>query len=219
MLELKNIIEDIVIDLINNLEESKSGEINKNQKLELASYVLNRIKPMYITSNRGFANIIIKYNNDPQFLADILIRISEGLQIVRKTNIAGYTGKALNEHSPYYFLPKIYGRIIAMQNMMPAQNATVTLSVSGKSAESFFDDWENPLNINRFDEGFYSFAPMPIEAKPPYESRRFDLKISVDMVGHLHERFLTYDTSPRFIEGLEIDFNENILQVEDIYIG
>jgi hypothetical protein len=218
MLELKNIIEDIVMDEIEKLDESKDGTLDSNQKTELASYVLNRLKPMYITSNRGFSNIIIKYKNDPQFLADIMIKIDEGMKVVQKTYISGEVTRDFDFNSPYYILPKIYGKIISSRSLMPVEDAKVTLYIDGKITKGLYADWSNPLDIDKNDSGIFSFAPTPEMATPPYKPKTFQIKIVIEAGETTDEKFCTYECSPVFLQNIDMDFNENILQLEDIYI-
>ncbi|MFN3659736.1 MAG: late competence development ComFB family protein, partial [Brevinematales bacterium] len=82
MTQLKNILEDIVWHRIEEMEEARAGILSPMQKVEMAAYVLNRMRPLYTTSSRGFVYMIQKYENDPQFLADIWVLLSQALKIV-----------------------------------------------------------------------------------------------------------------------------------------
>lgn len=116
MVELKNIVEDIVFDFIDTTDEVKNGEINKNQKREIVAYVLNRVKPMYITSNKGFTNLIVKYQNDPQFIADIMLQLSEAIKVIKKSYSADEIIEKLDKGIPHYIFPKIYGKVISSKS-------------------------------------------------------------------------------------------------------
>ncbi len=142
MVELKNIVEDIVFDFIDSSDESKSNQINKNQKREIAAFVLNRIKPMYITSNKGFTNLIVKYQNDPQFIADIMLHISEAIKVIKKSYSADEIREKLNKETPYYIFPKIYGKIISSKNMLPIIKAEITLYIDQEIAVNLFESLE-----------------------------------------------------------------------------
>lgn len=218
MLELKNIIEDIVIEEIEELDESKSGMLSKNQKIEIASYVLNRMPPMYITSNKGFANTIIKYRNDPQFFTDILMKINEGLHVIKKTSIDNINDVELDMNIPYYLLPKIYGRIISSRTLMPVENAKLSLYIDSNLAELLYSDWSNPLEIHTEDNGVFSFAPKPLEVIPPFEPKTFHIKILVEAGEITDEKFVMFEADPMFLHNIDMDFNENILEIGDFYI-
>ena len=218
MLEVKNIIEDIVMDYILKLDEVKNGEINKSEMIEIASYVLNRIHPMYITSNRGFTSIMNKFMNDPQFLADTLIKINEAMKIVKKARHAHIDTPALDLNSPYFVLPKIYGRVVSSKSLLPLTDAKITLYIDDTPASLLYSDWNNPLLIKKEDEGIFVFAPNPIAATPPFEARSFQITFQIKKGQEHFKKIISYETQPVFIQNLEIDFSENIMQVKDIYV-
>lgn len=219
MLEVKNIIEDIVMDVILNLDEVKSGDISKSQIIEIASYVLNRTTPMYITSNRGFTSIMSRYKNDPQFLADLLLKVDDALKVIRLTNISSLLKDELDFDTPYYLLPKIYGKIISSRSLLPLRQGEIELFINGNTARSLYADWNNPLELKPDDNGIYTFAPFPEKAQAPFSTREFKLHLLVSSQGQSFEKYLSYSCHPVFLQSMELDFNENILQVEDIYVA
>lgn len=219
MIELKNIVEDIVLDQIDNTDESREGKINKNQKREIAAYVLNRVKPMYITSNKGFTNSIVQYQKDPQLVTDIMLHISQAIKIVKKTYSTDNLLEELDKEKMYFIFPKIYGKVISSRTMMPVEKANVTLHIDTKPAKNIFGLWKNPTEILPIDDGIFSFAPLPEVAVPPYEKRTFTLELVIDINGKKHNKIYHYDAEPELLYNLENDFHENILQLEDIYIA
>ncbi|MGA2143022.1 MAG: late competence development ComFB family protein [Brevinematales bacterium] len=216
MVELKNVIEDIVFDMIDGLDEAKKGDLDKNKKKEIAAYVLNRLKPMYITSNKGFNNIILRNQKDPQFVADIMLRISEALKIVVKSSIQQEAVECLEMDKLYYIFPKIYGKIIS-KNMLPLSGAQVTLLIDNTPAVPMFELWKNPAEILDRDDGVYSFAPKPITANPPYEKKNFIISVRIEKAGEKYEKILGYEVIPSLPSDDENELYENVLQLEDIY--
>jgi competence protein ComFB len=219
MLELKNILEDVVMDVINDLENSKQEGITKNQKVELASFVLNRIPPMYITSDRGFTNIVNKYKNDPQFLADIMIRVDEGLKLVKKISIGTQSEQDFDKTKPYFIFPKIVGKVISSRTMMPLENATAHLYINGKLSEMEYSDWSNPVVMKHGDDGAYSFAPAPQPADNPNLMTRFEIKIQIEKEGKTDSKFLSLELKSDFLHNAQIQFKDNLLRVEDFYVA
>ncbi len=218
MVELKNIVEDMVFDLIDNLDESKKGELDKNKKKEIAAYVLNRLKPMYITSNKGFNNIILKNQKDPQFVADIMLRISEALKIIIKSSIQNPVSESLERDKLYYIFPKIYGKIISSKLMLPVSEASVSLLIDNNTAVPMFELWKNPVEILPRDEGIFSFAPKPLSANPPYGKRNFVMTIRIDKTFDKYDKIFGYETVPSLPSDDENELYENVLQLEDIYV-
>lgn len=218
MLELKNIIELIVVELVDQMDEVKSGKIHENQKIELASYVLNRVQPMYITSNKGFTHIMLKYQNDPQFLADLMVKLNEGMNIIRKTKLSGPPAVKLNKGEAYYVFPRIYGRVVSSRTMHYVDDAKVTLYVGADVAKTQYSDWANPLTLTPESEGVFSFSPMPLPAAKPDETKVFELKILIHKEGHHYEKFIPFHALSIAYSGLEGDLAENFIQTEDIYV-
>ncbi len=218
MVDLKNILEDIVFDLIDNLDEAKKGEINKSKRKEIAAYVLNRIKPMYITSNKGFNNVIVKYQKDPQFVADIILQISEALKIIKKSSIQNYIPESLERDKLYYIFPKIYGKIISLKGLLPVDKAQVSLLVDNKLASTLYELWKNPAEIMPRDEGIFSFAPRPVIAVPPFEKKNFVMTVCIEKNRKKYDKIFSYETEPSLTAEDSSDFYENVLQLEDIYV-
>jgi hypothetical protein len=218
MVELKNIVEDIVFDMIDNLDESKKGELDKTQKKEIGAYALNRLKPMYITSNKGFNNIILKNQKDPQFITDIMLRISEGLKIVVKSSILTPSRENLERDRLYYIFPRVYGKIISSRALLPLSEARVTLLIDNYPAEPMFDLWKNPVEILLRDEGIFSFAPKPVSANPPYGKRNFTMTVRIEKMTEKYDKIFGYETAPSLPSDDANELNENVLQLEDIYV-
>jgi competence protein ComFB len=218
MVELKNIAEDIVFDLIDGLNDTRNGALDKNQRKEIAAFVLNRLKPMYITSNKGFNNVIVKYQKDPQFVADIMLRISEALKIVKKSSINYDISENLKRDRLYYIFPKIYGRIVSSKELLPLDEARVSLFIDNNTAETLFDFWKNPTEISPRDEGIFSFAPKPIIADPPFERKSFILSIRIEKGQEKYDKVFSYDSIPSLPMENYSELSENVLQLEDIYV-
>jgi hypothetical protein len=217
MVELKNILEDIAVEVLEGTEEVRKGELSRPQKKEVLAFALNRIRPMYITSNRGFTNTIIHYMNDPQFLADIMFQISAAIRVIKKSSAGDAASVDFDPKTPYYVLPKVYGKVISSRTFMFLDQAEISLWLDGQLLE-MFNGWANPLGIQPRDEGIYSFFPRPVPAENRTGTRDFHLRVLAVQGGKIHEKFFDYEASPGFISDVHIDFFENVLQLEDLYV-
>ncbi|MGC8765135.1 MAG: late competence development ComFB family protein [Brevinematia bacterium] len=217
MQDLKNVVEDIVIEQIEKLENDLNEKLDVNQKKEVAAYVLNRVKPMYITSNKGFTNLISTYRSDPQFITDIILKINEAFKIIKKSSLQ-LSKIELEREKLYYVFPKIYGRVISSKKLTPLESAVVSLYINEVLVESLFQLWRNPTEILPIDNGIFSFAPKPILASPPYEKRNFVLKINIQSGEGNYEKVFFLNLKPSPLTNIKTDFHENVLQVEDIYV-
>ncbi len=217
MLDIKNLMEDIVIEQIEDLEDSKNGLIDDNQKKEIAAYVLNRIKPLYITSNKGFTNLIATYKNDPQFISDLIFIINEALKIIKKSHNS-ISNIKFEREKLYYVFPKIYGKIISLKTLTPLTEGKVSLYINEILIENVFELWKNPTEILPIDEGIFSFAPKPQIANPPYEKRKFTLKLVIESNDKYYDKILFLEITPSYLTNIKTDFHKNVLQIEDIYV-
>ncbi len=216
--ELKNILEDIVWRMIEEMEESKEGSLSPAQKVEMAAYVLNRMRPLYTTSGRGFVYMLQKYESDPQFLADIWVLLSQARKIVsRSAEGSRETGQTLREGQWYYFFPRIYGRVLEGRTMAPIEDGEVTLWCNGSIQPSYYPKWYNPYHIRVDEGGWYAFAPMPLLAGEQ-ETREFVFVLQVSTLARKHEYSFSLRVTPREWRGEEDEVFSEVFEVPDIYI-
>lgn len=217
-MELLNIAEEVVRQIITELDETVSGDLDEGQKLELASFVLNRTKPLYFTSNKGFTYLIEQYEHDPQFLADVMVKINEGLKIIQKTSMSSGNLPALKEGASYYFFPRIYGKVLSSRSMMWLEEAKISLFIDGELAEMASGAWPNPLILNAKNHGLYSFFPMPVLA---FEDSAHEFKIKIvveaDCRGVETKKYTSFYSIPVIVGSGELRWGEDALQIEDIY--
>lgn len=308
-MELRNITESILIDFIDNLDDVKNNQINKNQKVELIAYTLNRLKPNYVTSNKGFLNHLVKFKNDPQYFADMMVQVSNGLKLVKQKdtsndqseksdfqllrNITEYIvvemvdsfenimdnqkfelfayvlnrlnplyitsdnkfpeimSKWKNDSEfikevktkikegliavsklspakekeerldltvPYYGFPKILGKIISSVSFMYLESGTITLLINSQATPSRFSDMNNPLEMTPEDKGIFSFAPKPIRAEKVLDKKQFIITLIIQQGDNKYEKIIPYEVESELGDNLHMHFDENIIQIDDIYV-
>lgn len=217
MAQLKNILEDIVWHRIEEMEEVKAGILSPTQKVEMAAYVLNRMRPLYTTSSRGFVYMIQKYESDPQFLADIWVLLSQALKIVQRSGEGEKTPQhVLEEGKAYYFFPKIYGRVLEGRTMAPIEDGEVSLFLEEKLVPSYYVKWYNPYHIKPDEGGWYAFAPLPEEAQDTSE-KEFVFAIQVNTFSKRHQYSFSLKVAPRVWKSGDEVFEE-MFEVPDIYV-
>ena len=84
-MDIHNSMEEFVYETVNEIfeEKAKSGFPLAHCyqcRLDVACYVLNRIKPEYIISGRGLAHYESDYQDHLQTSADIVALVNEGLR-------------------------------------------------------------------------------------------------------------------------------------------
>lgn len=82
-LKIKNVMEELVFDKQEDIMKEAGCCICEQCKLDVAAYVLNRIPPKYVVTEKG--ELITKsLQFDREFKMRLLILISEGAKIVKE---------------------------------------------------------------------------------------------------------------------------------------
>jgi competence protein ComFB len=179
-MRLKNYNEDLVLDTVKIVLKDRS-DIRQTRSfvLDVAAYVLNRIPPKYITSERGFTRELAlgaadTGNGDGQRLVDIIELIAfvnRGIEVVAKRRrnggLARPTGAASrlpkeetkSQLTYFYNMPHIFGRIVDARDGKPVISADATLWINDTMAASAESGWRNPYHTNEQTRGYFSFWP------------------------------------------------------------
>jgi len=184
-MQLKNYQEDIVLHVLDivleNNPELRNDMIFIN---DVAAYVLNRIPPKYIMSERGFTRLaslhLLNGQNGKGIvpLVELIGLINTGIEIVkgrRKSPLERELFEQpferpeveLSDIDRTEFLhnfPQIVGRAVDRTTREPVIGACVTLYIDGKIAEPAESGWTNPYITSFATEGVYSFWPRAIKS-------------------------------------------------------
>jgi len=183
-MKLKNYQEDIVLNTINIILEEQPGLTTDEAFInDVAAFVLNRIPPNYIMSERGFTRLALKHlvNGDSQHdeeklteLIELVALINRGVKVVSERRKAPRTEarrraphlKAPDPGSLEYThnFPQFFGRVIDKKSGKPVPGACVTLYVNGVKAESAEPGWINPYCTKELTLGMFSFWPAALTA-------------------------------------------------------
>ncbi len=163
---IKNLMEDIVKSVAKEVLK-KENDIPKTPEYEqdIIAYVLNRVPPRYITSERG----VIHGKLESRFLfqqrTDILFLVHEAIQNFKSRRLTSthldYTGMAKQQ----WFLPHILGEVLEETTFSVVPDTEVTLLYEGKPAQMVDEGWMNPFLTNKATMGYYHFWPAFIEEK------------------------------------------------------
>ncbi|MDR2246626.1 MAG: late competence development ComFB family protein [Treponema sp.] len=189
--EIYNAVEDIVFDHVteigNSLEKTKKGELCtcRQCRIDTACYVLNRIKPHYISSNRGVARVEQATIARQQQTAEIVSLIYEGIRQVnhnRRPFIDHGSRKVDPEtvlNTPIFSIPIIIGRVFNGRNFEPLPEAAVELFQNGNLVAMKGAAWQNPFIIVPNTEGTFTFWPTFIPAETAAVNKIFDFSVKV----------------------------------------
>jgi competence protein ComFB len=191
-MDVHNTVEDAVIPTVNEIFEAieKEGNPDKycdcNQcRMDTICYVLNRMPPHYILSNRGASRVQGKGLEHQQWLADMTALIHEGIRRVnhnQRPNVSHNReedGSDAGNRFPVYNVPTIMGRIFDGNSFAPLSNVYVELLWNGQPVPMKDSNWQNPYRIVSNTEGAFSFWPAADRASAAGKHKTFEYTLRV----------------------------------------
>jgi len=190
-MEIHNISEDIVYSSVQKLIESIKNENNPDGlclceqcKLDTACYVLNRIEPRYIVSNRGITRIEQDWVGRQQTEADVATLAYRGLkQVNHNLRRVCHDDSISNEEAskvPKFYFPTILGRVFDGKTFSPLSEVTVELLSDGKIVSMRNRNWQNPYTLVANTPGTYTFLPASVPAEAVDQRRIFEYSLKIE---------------------------------------
>ncbi len=170
-MKLKNYQEDMVLQAISIALENRPELLNDEIVVnDIAAFVLNRLPPRYIMSERGFTRLVSEEEDptderrDVATMVQLLVLVNRGIELVenrRRRPGGGDQGELDPKHEvlPVLNFPQIVGKVVDGEDLQAVANATVTLYIDGKIAEPAEPGWPNPFRTSLATRGYYSFWP------------------------------------------------------------
>jgi competence protein ComFB len=170
-MKLKNYQEDLVLQAISialeNRPELLEDEVAVN---DIAAFVLNRLPPRYIMSERGFTRLVSEEEEpsderrDVATMVQLLVLVNRGIELVenRRKPSADNPQEVLTPEDqvmPVLNFPQIVGKVVDAHDDRAVANATVTLYVDEDLADPAEPGWPNPFVTSLATRGYYSFWP------------------------------------------------------------
>lgn len=191
-MEIHNSMEEFVFETVNEVfdEKAKSGFPLANCyqcRLDVACYVLNRIKPEYIISGRGLAHYENDYQDHLQTNADIVALVNEGLRKIDTRRRPYYTNEPEQKKEiasgPLYNFPAMIGRILHGTTFEPLMNINVVLLQNSEPVPMIDYTWQNPYFIVESTRGHFTFLPHPEKAEKVGEEKIFSFEVCINAEG------------------------------------
>ncbi|MDR1249908.1 MAG: late competence development ComFB family protein [Treponema sp.] len=192
-MEIHNTTEDIVFSTINEICASieKQGNPEKlclcNQcRTDAACFVLNRLAPHYILSNRGAARIEQVTLSWQQREADTVTLVFEALKRVNHnqrpnsdhSNVSGGT-----KQGPVFNIPTIIGRVFDGADFSPLSGLAVALWQDGKLVKMKNRNWQNPCTLVANTQGTFTFWPESVSAGEAHIRKDFEYSVKIEAEG------------------------------------
>jgi competence protein ComFB len=191
-MDIHNTNEDLVFNLVQKTfdEIQHSGNPDKfclcyQCRVDTICFVLNRIEPHYIVSNRGLTRIIDPVSiNNQQVEADITTLIYKGIRLVNHNlrPTAPHDGTAATPtkiYNPLFDIPTISGRIFNGKSFEPITGIEVSLYCEGELDKMRNNNWQNPYTMVASTPGVFSFWPAQIIADNPEVTQDFKFSLRV----------------------------------------
>lgn len=219
-------MEDYIKHAIKTLLEDKEGICKCEQcRMDMICYCLNKTRPRYVVSSRGFVHTRNEKRENMQMNIDLLALGQEAIDVISKTprhtqkiKVEDKEVKKKNGKS-YFFFPVFVGRVVDenFQSLTDVQ-VTLTFADSGETAQMIGDYWKNPTTLVPAMDGTFSFHVCPIVAKEYEAKQKFKFCLEFKKDG--------YETACKYFElalissisSREVDIAANFFQVEDVIL-
>ena len=235
-MELKNYQEDVVLHIIYLvLKDRPKVKADEDFINDVAAFTLNRIKPRYIMSERGFYRFAKdyhlegegKFNDNLRDLIQIVSVVNNAIDIVHERRKNNEKNKNYIEHSPefappltemmvWHNFPHIIGKVADMEDNKPIENVKVTFYLNGKKVKAADRGWSNPCHTSVSTEGYYNFWPKSLQHHIENLDSEVKIKFSHNKY-KLHEITKTVNTKGSFQCEVSIR-NDNILHIEPVLL-
>jgi competence protein ComFB len=191
-MEIHNVSEDIVISSVDKIFNTIKDDGNTGGfclcdqcRLDTICYTLNRIKPLYIVSNRGMTRIEQDWTEKQQTAADIATLVYKGLQLVNHNQrpSCSHTNEpaispTLSEST--FSIPTIIGRLFDGETFAPLSGVTVELRSGGEVVSMRNENWQNPFTLIANTPGAFTFWPASIPADEAGIHRTIEYSLKIE---------------------------------------
>jgi competence protein ComFB len=193
-MEIHNTTEDIVFSTIDEICASIGKQGNPDNlclcdqcRIDAACFVLNRIPPHYIVSNRGAARIGQAPISQQQKQADVVFMVFEALKRVSHNQRPNFDhGNAPGnetQRGPVFNIPTIIGRVFDGANFSPLAGITVELWREGELVKMKNHNWQNPYTLVENTQGTFTFWPEAVPSDAVTVRKIFEYSIKIEAEG------------------------------------
>lgn len=139
---------------------------------DVACFMLNRIGPRYVTSERG----LNYFQAETRFVlpADLLALLFEALESLQRGSNAVVQGESTGW---WHVFPVFFGRVLDGASLMPLYGAKVECLIDGVRLASLLRPFDNPYTTHPATQGVFSFWPDPLPTTVDSGERAFHVRI------------------------------------------
>lgn len=219
----QNLMEDIVGNVVDEvLKNDKDLKPEEYRKDDIVAYVLNRIAPRYVTSERGILHGKLNAKYATQERTDILFCIYEAIEVIksRRSTMAGdVVGSKSCEDAGR--LAHIVGEVLEETTMVIVPDVEISLLYGERVAEMIDEGWKNPYKTTRATKGYYHFWPVYHGAEkmagkkipftlvfrhPKFKEKRVDIEIDLLTEPNIAKSHIVPIVLLSANDGVDLDF-------------
>lgn len=195
-MNVHNLMEEYVAERVeetyNQLNKKRPGWLVcdcESCRLDVTSYVLNKVHPHYIVSGRGALYTAQKLV-DKQLSADVDALVLDGIRKVATTLRPDHKIIAVQtilgdkeEETPAFNFPVITGTVLNGATFEPLVNASIEIKDESGLIQMQDSSWANPATTFKSTNGTFSFWPKSITAGKGNVCKRFHFTITASAQG------------------------------------
>jgi len=197
-MDIHNLMEDLVLSTVDELFDAQAlGTTGtwctcRQCRMDVACFVLNRLKPEYVLSGRGVAYSEQDYQEKLQRGADVVSLVKEGWARInaaprpnhtRAGDGSGSAGCDDSFDGPVFNLRPIMGRLFNGLTFEPISSVEVSLNDEHGLVRMMDSNWLNPYPLVSNTSGTFTFWPFPVGASSIGETRTFSFTIDASPAG------------------------------------
>jgi competence protein ComFB len=169
---ITNLMHDIVINILDEvLKKESNKKITENNRDDIIAYVLNRVPPKYVTSERGLLYGILDARYQVQQQVDILLLIYEAINKIVTRRDPEKDHKDRLHLDKTSLLPHIVGQVLEESSLSIISDVEVILTYGKAKAAMVDSDWDNPYITNTATKGHFHFWPRYIRSSMGKKSK------------------------------------------------
>jgi competence protein ComFB len=160
-MSIRNLMEDITRVAVEEVlkKDNELTQINSNVD-DIAAYVLNRVSPKYVTSERGILHGKLQARLATQQKTDIFMLIYEAIEVIKKRrNKDVKSGHTEFADSASKRFPHIIGQVLEETTFSVISDIDINLYFGKTKCDMVDSDWKNPYITNKATMGYYHFWP------------------------------------------------------------
>jgi len=219
---IRNLIEAVVRSVVDEVLKKNKDLAEKNtNKDDIVAYVLNRIPPKYVTSERGILHGKLHVKFEIQAKTDILLLIYEAISVIKKRRAVEYDLNNIEQKDVEHHFPHIMGEILEESTFSMIPDVEVSLMHNGNLVKMVDLDWKNPYLTNKSTMGYYHFWPDNLEKKsskdskinfnlifkhPKFNQKNIDIEVELSSSADIGRSYKVPIVLIQLKEGIDPDF-------------